>query len=142
MRREESGQPNGCLIFAIGVVVVAVVIVIGCSIVGLKTLDIATEAIATRTADTEFTVSLEGTPGLEFLGNCIVWSFSGRSSSRSVEGRVPSKERFTGSAISCAFGKTQERGTLTLKILSDGKILEQSAASAPYGMASAATTRY
>lgn len=95
------------------------------------------DVVSTATADRDFTVKLTGTRGLQFSGNCLVTESFAGGGSRSLEGEVPATYRFRGRLISCAFSKLTEHGTLTLSIASEGRTLQESSTSAPYGMASA-----
>ena len=128
----------GCL-GAVAALVVLLIVILAAVTCAVSQSDIA-DVVQTATVDHEFAVAVGGTSGLRFAGSCMTTSELGSSGTRSLEGRVPQTYYFEGQLISCAFQKMAEGGTLTVEIRSGGKLLQQAATSAPYGMASAATT--
>jgi len=87
----------------------------------------------------DYTVKVSGTPGLGFSGSYMVVTASGKSESKSVDGKVPQTYQLSGSIVSVSFQKKSESGVLEVQILKDGRVVSASDTSAAYGVVSAAT---
>jgi hypothetical protein len=87
----------------------------------------------------DYTVKVSGTPGLSFSGSYMVVTASGKSESKSVDGKVPQSYQLSGSIVSVSFQKQSESGVLEVQILKDGRVVSASDTSAAYGVVSAAT---
>jgi hypothetical protein len=128
----------GCL-GAIAALVFVLIVISVAATCAVSQSDIA-DVVETVTVDREFTVMVGGTSGLRFAGSCMTTSGFGSTGTRSLQGEAPQTYYLEGQLISCAFQKMAEQGTLTVEIRSGGKLLEHATISAPYGVASAATT--
>jgi len=93
----------------------------------------------TGLVESNFTIKVSGTSGLEFSGSYMTVMAGGSSTSKSVEGTVPAEYNVSGSIVSCAFQKQSEGGTLKVTIIEGGKVVSESETSAAYGVVSAAT---
>jgi len=89
--------------------------------------------------NSDFTIEVLGTRGLEFQGGYMQVNSWGESISKSVEGVVPTQYSVSGNIISCSFQKKHKLGTLKVRILREGITVAKSETSAAYGVVSAAT---
>jgi len=89
--------------------------------------------------ESEFTVKLSGTPGMQVNGAYMVTTPSGASTSKSIEVTLPHEFKAKGNIISVNFQKHSEKGQLKLEVIKDGKVISKSDTSAAYGIVSAAT---
>jgi hypothetical protein len=89
-------------------------------------------------ADSEYTIEVEGTHGTNFSGGIMEVRAGGSNRQQSVDGTVPTRYTAYGNIVSVSFQKKDVPGTLRVRILRDGKVIEQSSTSAAYGMVSAA----
>ncbi len=89
--------------------------------------------------ESDFTVNVTGTPGLEFAGNYLVMMANGDNRSQSVDGKVPATYFAAGKMISCVFQKKSEPGRLTVEISKSGRTISQSSTLAEEGIVSIAT---
>ena len=101
----------------------------------LGTLFVGCEEIG----ESDFTIKVSGTSGLEFSGSYMVVASGGQSTSKSVDGIVPAQYTVRGEIVSCSFQKQTEFGILRIEILKGSKVVSQSETSAAYGVVSAAT---
>ncbi len=114
------------------VILLAAFTLVGCS-------ESAYKLVEPQVVDSRFIVKVGGTPGLRFHGHYAVVTAGGGSTSRSVEGTVPVEYNVKGKTVACAFQKQEERGTLKVEIIKDGKVVGQSETSAAYGMVTIAS---
>jgi len=89
--------------------------------------------------ESDFTVEISGTSGLRYSGSYMVTSTTGKSASKSVEGKVPGQYNVTGNIVSVSFQKKSESGSLKVQILKGGNVVAETETSAAYGVASVAT---
>lgn len=94
---------------------------------------------STSIFSSDYTVNVSGTPGLGFSGSYMVVTASGKSESKSVDGKVPQSYQLSGSIVSVSFQKQSESGVLEVQILKDGRVISASDTSAAYGLVTAAT---
>lgn len=87
----------------------------------------------------EFTIKVSGTDGLEFSGSYMSVLADGKSTSKSVDGIIPTEYSVKGNIVSVAFQKKSESGFLKVQILKDDKVINESESSAAYGVVSVAT---
>lgn len=93
----------------------------------------------TESGDSDFTIEVSGSSGLEFSGNYMVVTSEGQSTSKSVDGIVPARYDVRGNIVLCTFQKQSEYGILRVEILRGADVVAQSETSAAYGIVSAAT---
>jgi len=87
----------------------------------------------------DFTIRVSGTSGLDFSGSYSVMKDGIITSSETVYGVVPTQYRAKGAAVSAAFQKQSESGTLKVQILKGGKVVKEEQTTAAYGVVSVAT---
>jgi hypothetical protein len=89
--------------------------------------------------ESTFVIRVSGTTGLEFSGNYLVYTSNGQSTSKSVDGTVPTEYTVKGTIVSVVFQKQTEEGTLKVEILKDNQVIASSETTAAYGVVSVAT---
>lgn len=89
--------------------------------------------------DSAFVIKVSGTIGLEFSGSYLVVTASGQSTSKSVDGIVPTEYSVTGNIVSGVFQKQTEEGNLKVEIIKGGQVIASSETTAAYGVVSVAT---
>ena len=88
---------------------------------------------STGSVESNFTIKVSGTSGLEFSGNYMTLTAGRISESKMVEGKVPDQYSVSGNIVSCTFRKKTERGTLSVQIVKDGKVVSVSETAVSYG---------
>ena len=87
----------------------------------------------------DFTIRVSGTSGLDFSGSYSAMKAGISSSSETVYGVVPTQYWANGAAVSAAFQKQSESGTLKVQILKGGKVVKEEQTIAAYGVVSVGT---
>jgi hypothetical protein len=87
----------------------------------------------TGLVESNFTIKVSGTSGLEFSGHYMTVTAGGVSTLKSVEGKVPDQYSVRGSIVSCTFQKKTKRGILSIQIIKDGKVVSASETNVAYG---------
>lgn len=85
-------------------------------------------------AQSEFTVKLSGTPGMQIKGAYILTTPDGTSRSTFPEIVLPQEFKIKGTVLSVSYQKTTEEGELDLEVLKDGNVVSHSTTSAPLGL--------
>lgn len=88
---------------------------------------------STSSVESNFTIKVSGTSGLEFSGHYITVTAGHISSWELVGGKVPNQYSVSGNIVSCTFRKKTERGTLSVQIVKDGKVVSVSETAVSYG---------
>ena len=112
-------------------IIVALVLAVGCA----EAPEVREVRPITNT-NTQFTIEVSGTQGLQYQGSHMVVTSNGGSASESVSGTVPSRYSVRGVIASAAFQKQSQSGTLTVEIFEGGERVAYSTTRAPYGMVS------
>ncbi len=94
---------------------------------------------STGPVESNFTIQVSGTSGLEFSGHYMTVTAGRISTSKMVEGKVPDQYSVSGDIVSCTFQKKTERGILSVQIIKDGKAVSASETSVAHGSVSAET---
>jgi hypothetical protein len=87
---------------------------------------------STGSVESKFTVKVSGTSDLEFSGYYMTIT-DGRISWKLVEGKVPDQYLVSGNIVSCTIQKKTEKGTLSVQIVKDGKVVSVSETAADHG---------
>ncbi len=88
---------------------------------------------STGSVESNFTIKVSGTSGLEFSGYYMTVTDGHISTWKLVEGKVPDQYSVSGNIVSCTIRKKTERGTLSVQIVKDGKIVSVSETALDYG---------
>ncbi len=99
----------------------------------------ACSGCSTGSVESNFTINVSGTSGLEFSGHYMTVTAGRISTWEIVGGKVPDQYSVSGNIVSCTFRKKTERGILNVQIVKDGKIVWTSETSVAYGSVSAET---
>ncbi len=94
---------------------------------------------STGSVESNFTIKISGTSGLEFSGYYMTVTNGRISTWKLVEGKVPDQYLVTGNIVSCTIRKKTERGILSVQIVKDGKVVWASGTNVAYGSVSAET---
>ncbi len=88
---------------------------------------------STGPVESNFTIKVSGTSGLDFSGYYMTVTDGHISTWKLVEGKVPDQYSVKGNIVSCTIRKKTEKGTLSVQILKDGKIVSVSETAVGYG---------
>ncbi len=94
---------------------------------------------STSSGESNFTIKVSGTNGLEFSGHYMTLTAGRISASKVVEGKVPDQYSVSGNIVSCTIQKKTEKGILNVQVIKDGKIVSTSETTVAYGSVSAET---
>jgi hypothetical protein len=90
-------------------------------------------------SDSKYQIKVSGTAGLEFSGSYMVVTTEGKSTSKSVDGRVPASYTVEGHIVSVVFQKKGDIGFLKVEILKNGEAVGSESTTADYGLVTVAT---
>ncbi len=93
----------------------------------------ACSGCSSGSAESNFTINVSGTSGLEFSGYYMTVTDGHISTWKLVEGKVPGQYSVSGHIVSCTIRKKTEKGTLSVQIVKDGKVVSVSETAAAYG---------
>ena len=88
---------------------------------------------STGPVESNFTIKVAGTSGLEFSGHYITVTGGRISTWKLVGGKAPDQYSVSGDIVSCTFRKKTERGILNVQIVKDGKVVSVSETAVAYG---------
>ncbi len=94
---------------------------------------------STGSVESNFTIKVAGTSGLEFSGHYMTVTAGRISTWELVEGKVPDQYSVSGNTVSCTIRKKTEIGSLSIQIIKDGKVVWASGTNVAYGSVSAET---
>ncbi len=89
--------------------------------------------------DNDYIIKVSGTTGLNFSGSYMTVTSNGNSTSKTVDGTVPTQYSVRGTIVSVVFQKKTEGGYLKVEVLRGGKVINSSDTTAAYGVVSVAT---
>ena len=95
---------------------------------------IASSILLTQASPYIVEIRVEGIPGLSFSG-----SYGDLGSQKSVDGTIPETytiENPEGDIVSVVFQKQERGGTLTVKLMKDGKVVKSESTTAEFGVVS------
>ncbi len=88
---------------------------------------------STGSVESNFTINISGTSGLEFSGHYVTVTAGRISMWKLVGGKVPDQYSVSGNIVSCTIRKKTERGILSVQIVKDGKVVSVSKTEVAYG---------
>jgi hypothetical protein len=84
--------------------------------------------------NSEYTINVTGSDGLEFSGSYMVVSTNGASKYEPVDATVPATYKFMGNVVTIDFQKKVTGGTLKVEIIKNGNVVNTSETTAEYGI--------
>lgn len=90
-------------------------------------------------ANSDFTIKLSGTEGLEFSGHYSIVGTKALPEPINAHGVIPWEYNGRGAIVLCNFRKLTEKGSLKVEILKDGELISESETRIPYGFVSLKT---
>ena len=88
--------------------------------------------------ESEFTVVISGTNGVDYTGGIIAIQAGRASRSTRVEGAVPREYRILGLQVTATIQKQAETGVLKVELYKLGQLVGESQTSEPFGVVSVA----
>ncbi len=99
----------------------------------------ACSGCSTGSVESNFTIKVSGTSGLEFSGQYMTMTAGRLSTWDLVGGKVPGQYSVSGNTVTCTIRKKTEKGNLRVQIFKDGKVVWASGTNVAYGSVSAET---
>ena len=93
----------------------------------------ACSGCSTGSVESNYTIKVSGTSGLEFSGHYMTLTSGRISTWELVGGKVPGQYSVSGNIVSCTFRKKTESGILSVQIVKDGKVVSVSETAVSYG---------
>ena len=88
--------------------------------------------------ESEYTVVIVGTEGLDYTGSIIATLAGGASRSTRVEGAVPDEYKILGLQVTATIQKQAETGTLKVELYKTGELVGKAQTSDAFGVVSVA----
>ncbi len=88
---------------------------------------------STGPVESNFTIKVSGTSGLEFSGHYVTVTAGRISTWKLVGGKIPDQYSVSGNIVSCTIRKKTERGSLSVQIVKDGKVVSGSGTNVSHG---------
>jgi hypothetical protein len=83
-------------------------------------------------ARARFDLTIAGSPGLAYAGECRIVAEDGSAAERDLRGLVPARHRFAGAALRCLLRKRDAFGRLIVALRRDGRPVARVETAAPY----------